>query len=422
MIIDNCKFIIEHGKRNGIMKSIVLKLTKNLKGDQILWLTIFFLIVLSVIFNYSALGNLAYRMKDGDALSLLQGHVKNLVVASVALIIVHRLNFKIYEKFSLIFLIFSFFLVLAAFKFGDNTNSVQRWIRVPIIGLSLQPSEFVKLSLILYVSKVLAAEMKGRQTLRNIKIFERNKFLHVLGITVLSCALVFPNDFSSSVLIFAIVFLMMFLGGIRFRYLGTIIVAGIIGIICIYQVGKHNPELWRFGTIKSRIDSFMGFNKAETKEDIRKNKDKNYQLTQAKIAIASGGLTGKKPGRSTQKYSLPSAEADFVFSIIIEEYGFLFGAIPVLLLYFFMLYRGGVIANKCSETFPALVVTGLFIGIAFQAIINMGVAVGMLPVTGQPLPLISKGGSSALVTCISLGIAFNISYFFQKEKEMAAKQ
>jgi cell division protein FtsW len=274
--------------------------------------------------------------------------------------------------------------------FGTSINQASRWLTVPGLGLTIQPSDLAKLALIMYIARVLA------QKQANIGDYKES-FLPAIIPVLVVCALILPANLSTALMLFLVSLILMFIGRIRVKHLLAFggIMAGVVAILILLAMAGE----WegRIGTWKNRIESFVDG-----------DKDGNYQVNQAKIAVVSGGFVKLRPGKSMQRNFLPHPYSDFIYAIIIEEYG-LTGGIIVLILYLYLLYRAAAMVRSSSRTFPAFMAIGLALLITFQAMVNMAVAINLIPVTGQPLPMISMGGSSMLFTCISFGIILSVS-------------
>ena len=308
----------------------------------------------------------------------------------VMIYITHLIPYKYFSRLSQLMLVIAVPLLIITLFFGQRINEASRWLEVPLIGLSFQPSDFAKLALIMYVARLLS------QKQNEITDFYKS-FLPIIVPIGLVCLLIMPEDLSTSLILFATCVILMFIGRISARHLlllslaGTLIIGSYVGIVILTE------KEGRVGTWKSRIEGYI-------------DKDtENYQVEQAKIAIASGGFFGKFPGNSTQRNFLPHPYSDFIYAVIIEEYGLLLGGIPILLMYLILLYRAGVMVRKSTRTFPAFLAVGLTLGLVLQAMVHMAVAVNLLPVTGQPLPLVSMGGTSLILTSISLGMILSVS-------------
>jgi cell division protein FtsW len=277
---------------------------------------------------------------------------------------------------------------------GTNLNEANRWLTLPVINLTFQSSDVAKLFLIMYLARVLS---KKQEEIKNF----RSGFLPVIIPAILICTLILPANFSTAAILFVTSIVLIFIGRISLKYIFSLIGLGIVAIVLIFSLAKAAPNLFpRGGTWINRVDHFL--NKENADEDA------NYQVEQAKIAIVSGGIFGKSPGRSTQRNFLPHPYSDFIFAIIVEEYGIIGGAF-VVLLYCILFFRVVRITTKCQGNFGAFLSIGIGFSLVFQALINMAVAVHLFPVTGQTLPLISMGGTSIWFTCISIGIILSVS-------------
>ena len=283
----------------------------------------------------------------------------------------------------------------------DGANA-SRWIQIPFIGISFQTSTLAAIVLYVFVARYLSKSREVEPTFKQ-------SFIDLWIPVFVTLALIFPANFSTAALIFAMVTMLAFIGKYPLRYIGLILGVGLVSALFFILIAKKFPEAFpnRVDTWISRIDNFMG---DKPDEDI-------YQIEKAKIAIATGGVYGLGPGKSVQKNFLPQSSSDFIFAIIVEEYG-LFGAMGILGIYLLLLFRFIIAAHKANSLFGKLVVVGLGFPIVFQALINMAVAVELLPVTGQTLPLISSGGSSVWMTCIAIGIILSVT---RKEEEVAAE-
>lgn len=377
---------------------------KYIKGDQVIWGIIFFLALVSLLTVYSATGTLAYKTQGGNTTHFMFKQLFFLLIGISLIIVVHRIPYKIFVFASLPLLYVSIILLFITVLSGQNLNEASRWLTVPGIGLSFQPSEIAKLALVLYVSRVLAQHQRDDGP-------TEGAFWPIIIHTGVVCLLIFPENLSTALLVGGIVMLMMFLGRVPFRYLFFTGLTGsaIVGIVLLLALNDvvivDRAETWA-----SRIENYMD----EEKETSEIGGD--YQITQSKIAIATGGFFGKGPGNSDQRNFLPHPYNDFIYAIIAEEFG-LVGAFLVLIAYFIFFTRVGVLVSSCNRTFPAFMVLGLGLVLVAQAFLNMGVAVGIFPVTGQPLPLVSMGGTSIVFTCLALGAILSVSRHYQEERE-----
>lgn len=353
----------------------------NLKGDPVIWLIVFMLSLLSVAAVYSATGTLAFK-RDVEVEQYLINHGLLMMLSLGAMWMAHRVDYRYYSRLSRFALILSVPLLLYAFFFGTNLNEASRWIEIPLINKTFQPSDLAKLALIAN----LAAMLSKRQ--QNIK--DTELLIPVLFWIGLTCGLIALTNFSTAGLLFATCLLLMFIGRVPSKYLFMLILVGVIGGSLAFAFGQ------RGGTLVSRIESFT--NPGEI----------SYQTEQSYIAIATGGIAGKGPGNSDSRNLLPHPYSDFIFAIIIEEYG-LFGGVLVIFLYLALLYRGMRAVSQSERAFGGLLSAGLAFALVMQAFVNMGVSVGILPVTGQPLPMISMGGTSLLFNGLALGIILSVS-------------
>ncbi|MFW6371796.1 MAG: FtsW/RodA/SpoVE family cell cycle protein, partial [Bacteroidota bacterium] len=311
--------------------------------------------------------------------------------------------YKYFIIFSLPALYFSIIMLGVTLVSGQNLNEANRWLTVPGIGLSFQPSEMAKLALIFYVAKVLAQNQQEDGP-------TEGAFWPIIIHSAIVCLLIFPENFSTSLLLGGVVMLMMFLGRVPFKNLFFTGFTGVALITLILTLAMNDIVLIdRAETWATRIENFIDDEKL-VDEDF----GNDYQINQSKIAIATGGIIGKGPGNSDQRNFLPHPYSDFIYAIIAEEFGFL-GALSVMGAYFFLLGRIGVQVRKSKRTFPAFMILGLGLMLVIQAFVNMGVAVGIFPVTGQPLPLVSMGGTSILFTCLALGAILSVSRHNQEE-------
>lgn len=365
-------------------------INKYIKGDRIIWIVIVMLSIFSLLAVYSSTGTLAFAKRDGNIAYYVFKHSSILIVGMLIIFVTHHINYKFYQQLSLLFLIISIPLLALTLFLGTRYNDANRWLTLPVIGLTFQTSDFAKLALIMYVARILSYK---QSSIKNFKSGFLPVFLPVIAI----CGLILPANFSTAAILFFTSVMLMFIGRVSFKYIVSFTSAGVLFLVLFLFIAMSINKEGRINTWKNRVESFTS---GDTVED--------YQVQQAKIAIATGGLLGKKPGRSTQRNFLPHPYSDFIFAIIVEEYG-LVGAVFILFLYLYLLFRAGTIIRKCNRAFPAFLAIGLTLLIVFQAMINMAVAVNLLPVTGQTLPLVSMGGTSLLFTCVALGIILSVS-------------
>ncbi len=367
------------------------KINKYLKGDPIIWGVIIVLSIFSLLAVYSSTSTLAMHKMGGNSLYYLVRHGVILAFGIMIIFITHLVHYKYYSKLSQLLIGIAVILLILTLFLGTNFNQATRWLTLPGLGFTIQTSDFAKLALIMYIARVLS--MKQGE----IKSF-KEAFLPVIIPVVIICVLILPANLSTAALIFGISLLLMFIGRISMKHLLASGGVAILLLALFIAVGTLVEKEGRINTWKNRIENYF-----------EEGGEESYQSQQAKIAIATGGLFGKNPGKSVQRNFLPNPYSDFIYAIIVEEYGLIIGGIPILLAYLFLLFRAGVIVRKCDRTFPAFLAIGLTLMIVVQAMVNMAVAVGIFPVTGQTLPLVSMGGSSMLFTSIAFGIILSIS-------------
>lgn len=364
---------------------------KYIKGDKIVWLVVLLLAILSILTVYSSIVTLAYKYKDGDTIYYLIKHLIILVVGFGLMLGAHNLNYKYYSRISQLAIYISVPLLAITLIFGANINDASRWLVIPVINQTFQTSDLAKLALIMYLARLLYKKQD------NIQDFKA-AFVPIMLPVLLVCGLILPANFSTSAMLFTTSLIIMFIGRVNIKYILSLIGIGLTSLILLLAIASAKPDLLpRMGTWAKRIESFSAG-----------GTDGNYQADQAKIAIASAYPFGKGPGGSTQRNFLPHPYSDFIYAIVIEEYG-LAGGVFVIILYLILFYRGIKIAQKAEKSFGTFLAVGLSFSLVFQAMINMAVAVNLFPVTGQPLPLVSMGGTSIWFTCLAIGVILSVS-------------
>ncbi len=380
---------------------------------MVIWAVVFFLSLISVMAVYSATNNLAYTEKSGHAEFYLLKHSMIIIMGWGLIYFTHRIPHHYFSRIAQILMWISIPLLLITLVAGTSVNSASRWLTVPIIKVSFQTSDLAKLALIAYLARQLS---KRQDSMTDFK----DGFLHLIWPILLICALILPANFSTSAVLFATSIVVLFIGRVKFLYLaglvGSIIVAAVITVLVALALPEESVAkvLPRFPTWKARIETFT------SNEESAATADANYQTEQAKIAIAQGGITGVGPGNSVQRNRLPSAYADFIYAIIIEEWGMI-GGFGILFLYLILLFRGLRIVHKGTTAFGTLLAFGCMFSLIFQAFINMAVAVNLFPVTGQPLPLLSMGGTSIWFTSIAIGMILSVSRSLKENPEPEAE-
>ena len=372
--------------------SFVAKIYKDLKGDKVIWMIVAILTVFSVLSVYSASGSLAYQYRSGNTEFYLFKQAVVLMLGLGLTYICYKLNYLNYSRLAPLLLLISIPLLMYTLFFGDAVNEARRWIQVPIIGLTFQTSDFAKLALIIYVARAISNK-------QNV-IKDLNSALFIIIPIVIVCGLIAPADLSTSLLLFTTCLIMMFIGRVKIKYILFLVMLGLLMLALIIIVGTFLPDFVRLDTWITRLGEFMG------------NSEGQYQNIQAKIAIADGSWFGVGPGNSIQRNYLPYAYADFIYAVICEEYG-LVGGFVIIALYLWLFFRCTAIVTKCPKAFGAILAMGLCLNIVIQAFANIAVSVHLVPVTGLTLPLVSMGGSSILVTCISFGIILSVSKYIE---------
>lgn len=381
------------------------------KGDKVIWIIFLMLCLISIIEVFSAASTLTY--KSGDHWAPITQHSVFLMVGTVVVVVFHNIQCKLFQVLP-VFLLPASAVLLILVMMMERINGAARWMN--FMGIQFQPSEIAKMAVVIVTAFILS---KGQtEEGANPKAFKR-----IMLICCTICALIAPENLSTAALLFGVVMLMMYIGRVPMRKLlaltGALAGIGIIAVTFLLVTKNSDiPFLHRFDTWRARIERFTRDEQVPAaKFDI----DKDAQIAHARIAVAKSHIIGKGPGNSVQRDFLSQAFSDFIFAIIIEELGLVGGAI-VVFLYICLLIRVGRIAKKCDRTFPAFLIIGIALLLVSQAIFNMMVAVGLAPVTGQPLPLISKGGTSTLINCAYIGIILSVSRYTAKLEETQAQE
>jgi cell division protein FtsW len=362
-----------------------------MKGDRIIWIVVLILLVISLLSVYSSTGSLAYQHRAGNTFFYLFRQLKFIILGLLIIFFVHLIPYKVFSRVSIFALYLAVPLLLLTLFFGTNINEATRWLEIPGTGLTIQPSDFAKIALVMFIAKVLSVNQN------NIKDF-KGVFLKISVAIVVTCALILPANFSTAAILFLTAFSLMFVGRIPVKYLGLMVFTGALALSLFIGAALLMDNEGRISTWKNRIEAYLH------------GEGDNYQADQAKVAIVQGGLFGKGPGNSTQRNLLPHPYSDFIYAIIIEEYGSLIGGILVLALYLWLFFRAGMIIRRSRSTYGAFLAFGLSLGLVLQAFVNMAVAVGLVPVTGQTLPLVSMGGSSIFFTSMATGMILSVSW------------
>ena len=378
--------------------------SKIFRGDRVIWIVLLLLSLLSLLIVYSSTGALAYRQASGNTMHFLIRQIFFLGAGlGLMLVMVNFLSVKIYSILSnlLVYLSIGLLLVSVAMQFAGMSSGSGRTLDIGFI--SFQPAELAKISLIMFSAKVLGKNQKSKDELKKA-------FYIIIAHTLVVCGLIFVSNFSTAALLFATILTMLFVGRVHLKYLFFVVAVGGGIVVATYFLADQFPSApTRMHTVKGRIDRF-----------INGDPDAEKGITQAdyaKLAIYEGGILGKGPGNSDVSNYMAAAYNDFIFAIIVEEYGLIAG-IAVMFLYLIFFFRAVVIVRRATRTFPAFLVTGLTMLLVFQAMINIGVSSGVLPVTGQPLPWVSLGGTSLLFTSVAFGCILSVSYQNQVNRDI----
>lgn len=384
------------------------ELLKRVKGDRVIWAVVVILSFVSLLAVYSATGSLAYK-HDQNANYYL---VKQVIILGLGLIfiyLIHRVNYKKFARVAVLFYLISIPLLIYTLFFGVKLNEGSRWIALPFTGITIQTSALAQLALFMFLARMLSIKQNV------IKDFKKG-FIPVLIPVLITAALIAPANLSTALMIGITCCILFFIGRVQVKHIALLMFAGVIGGLLLFAVSKATG-FGRAATWEKRITDFMGSDEdGAEKEDV-------YQVLHAKIAIANGGVTGLGPGNSKQRNFLPHSYSDFIYAIIIEEYGLIGGAM-IVFLYLLFLWRSILIFKRCPYAFGAFLAVGLSTTLVFQAMLNMAVNVHLVPVTGLTLPLISMGGSSVWFTSIAIGVILSVSRYVDENegKKKAAKE
>jgi len=370
-----------------------LKLRRFFRGDRYLWGLIVLFMIVSLLSVYSSSVGVAYSSHHGNTFYFLRTQFIMLFLGLLIIVVTHWIPYINYMRYAALAMGVSIALLAVTLVAGVNINSASRWLEIPVIGLRIQPSDIAKVVLVIYLARGLTIYQNKLHDFKTVTV-------HLLLPVAAVCMLIMSENLSTALMIFAISMIILFVGRVPFKFLmayagmGLATVILFAALLMIFKKGDNRVEVW-----KNRIEAYFSGESSP---------DADFQANQAKIAISTGKLFGKLPGGSTQRNLLPQSNSDFIFAIIVEEYG-LFGATVLILCYLAMMFRGVQIARKCDYAFAALMVLGLTILIVFQAFTNMLVAVGLFPVTGQTLPMISWGRTSVVMISFSLGAILSVS-------------
>jgi cell division protein FtsW len=370
-------------------------LLANIKGDRWIWLIVILLSLISLLSVYSAIGSLAYKRGVGVE-SILMKHLAMIIGGIVLMYISHKLDYRYYSGISKLLMYITIPLLLYTLLFGSHVNDASRWIAIPGTGLSFQTSDLAKLALITFLARSLS---RKQENIKDVK----QSFIPIMGAVCSVFILIALANLSTALMLFGVSVLLLIIGRISIKQIAITCLAGAILLTGVIFLGPRRK------TYTSRIHTYLHPEAA--------NPDKSFQADHAKIAIATGGVFGKGPGKSSEVNYLPEAYSDEIYAIIVEEYGMV-GGIVLICIYLFLLYRCIKIVTKAPKAFGALLAAGLSFSLTIQAFANMAVAVGLGPVTGVPLPFVSMGGTSMLFTSIAFGIILSVSRDIEDPKKV----
>lgn len=378
---------------------MVQNLITNAKGDRWIWIIVILLSTWSLLAVYSATGTIAYKKGVGSEQFLIK-HLVMIVGGLALMYFSHLLDYRYYAGISKILMVITIPLLLYTLIFGANVNDASRWVTIPVINQTFQTSDLAKLALITFLARTLT---KKQETIKDVK----KAFIPIMGSVCVVFILIALANLSTALMLFGVSILLLIIGRISVRQILTVCLAGLILLTGVVLLGPRRK------TYISRIEAFV------YPENV--NPDKSFQSNQSKIALATGGIFGKGPGNSIQRNFLPHPYSDFIYALIIEEYG-LIGGIILAMLYLAFLYRCILIVTQSPKAFGALLAAGLSFSLTIQAFANMAVAVGLGPVTGVPLPLVSMGGTSILFTSVAFGIILSVSRDIEKKNDPEKKK
>jgi cell division protein FtsW len=365
------------------------------KGDRWIWLIVIMLSIWSLLAVYSSTGTIAYKNDKSSEYYLIK-HLMMIIGGLALMYFSHLLDYRYYAGISKVLMIVTIPLLLYTLLFGNHVNDASRWVTIPLINQTFQTSDLAKLALITFLARTLTRKQE------NIKD-AKQAFLPIMGSVCTIFILIAPANLSTALMLFGVSILLLIIGRISIKQISIVCLGGVILLLCLVLLDKGRSATW-----KSRMEVYMHPEKADP--------DKSFQANQSKIAIATGGVFGKGPGNSTQRNFLPHPYSDFVYALIIEEYG-LVGGVVLVMLYLVFLWRCILIVTQSPKAFGALLAAGLSFSLTIQAFANMAVAVGLGPVTGVPLPLVSMGGTSILFTSIAFGIILSVSRDIDEKKQ-----
>ncbi len=377
--------------------SLGTRVLSELKGDRAIWAIIILLSLISLISVFSAAGSLAYQVRGGNTTYYLVTHAVRLGFGLLLVYLFHMMHYRKFMQVAPYLLFLAIPLLFVTLIFGTHLNSASRWLNIPGLDISFQTSDFAKIALLIYVARTLTRKQEY------ITSFEQ-AFLPIIVPVLIVCGLIAPANLSTAAVLFATCIVLMFIGRVSPKYIMLLGLLGLVVFAGLIVVGKFAPDMVRVDTWVNRV------------QDYANNPDGGYQVQQAKIAIARGGWFGVGPGNSIARNFLPYSYADFIFAIIVEEWGLVGGGL-VLALFVALFFRSVALVTKSPKAFGTFLSIGLSLSLTVQALANIAVSVNLVPVTGLTLPMISMGGTSMLFTCISLGMILSVSKYIETLEE-----
>lgn len=374
--------------------TFVQSILHNIRGDRSIWIVFGLLCLASMLAVYSSAGIMEYRFDGAGAGYHLLKHFLVILAGGFIVYVLHQIPYSFFSAIAPAFLILTILLLILTMFAGQEVNDARRWLAIPLIGLTFQTSDLAKVAIILFLARNISTKQA------NIKDF-KTAFIPLLAPIIVICILIAPSNLSSAVILFAVCLIMLFVGRIKLKYIGLILLCGLICLALLILIGQVFPDFTRFDTWMSRINDFI-------------SGDASRDNIQAKIAIAQGGWFGQGPGSSVQRNFIAYPYADFIFAIICEEYGVI-GAVGILFLYILLLFRCTKLLTRSRKAFGAILAFGLCMSIVLQAMANIAVSVHLVPATGLTLPMVSMGGTSLLFTAVHFGIILSVSRQVEKD-------
>lgn len=379
------------------MTFLIQQITAGIKGDRAIWMVVVLLCFIGLLAVYSTAGALTWQGRASSTTSYFINHFLHVVVALGLVWLAHYVHYRRYQQMSSYLMLFSVPLLVLALVVGKSVNDASRWLELPFVSFGFQPSDMAKLALIIYVARELT---KKQDYIKSFK----DAFMPIIVPVIIVCGLIAPANLSTAAILFFTCLVLMFIGRVHYKYIFLLILLGIVTLALLIAIGRSAPDVVRVDTWISRVNTFLH------------DENGGYQVEQAKIAIARGGLLGVGPGNSVSRNYLPYSQNDFIFPIICEEYGLL-GGLVVLGLYVLLFFRTVVLVTRSPKVFGAFLAIGLSLLITIQALANIAVSVHLVPTTGLTLPFVSKGGTSLVFSAISVGIILSVSRYIEKLDE-----